>query len=158
MTAADGQILNLLGVNHLADFRLGGLDGRDFGGDDDLLILRGDSQIDVHGCGLTDGEHDAFVNGGGESGEGDGELVGVRRQVGNDVEAGIVGGGAIDRIGGGIAQGEAGVLHGAATFVVHRAVQLGDGDLSERGAGASEEQCNNKDPKQHRTCAHGSPL
>ena len=55
-----------------------GFDGRDLSGDDDLFVLRGDFQRDVHGGGLAYFEDDSFVHGGGESGEGDGEFIGRR--------------------------------------------------------------------------------
>ena len=125
----------MLSVDHLADFGLGGLDLGNFGGDDDLFALRGDFQDGVNRGGLADSEDEALVDKGGEAGEGDGQFVLAGRQVGNGVEAGVVGGGVILGVGGGFAQGEGSALDGGAAFVTDGAVQLSAGNLREGGTG-----------------------
>ncbi len=56
--AANWQGLDLLGVDNLADFRLGGLDGLHFGGYNDLLAFRCHLQDDIERSVLTHGQHD----------------------------------------------------------------------------------------------------
>src|SRR6202041_926787 len=123
---------------YLADFRLGGFDLRDFGGNGDLLALRGDFQSDVNRGGLADGENNSFVDEGGEASERDGQLVLPGGQVRYHVEPRVVRSCRVAGIGGGFAQGKGGALHGGSAFVADGTVQLRDGDLGEGRIGAGE--------------------
>ena len=69
--AADGQRVDLLGVDHLADFCARGFDYRRFARDDYLLALGGDFQGDVDGGALADGQDEAGLRVIREAGEGD---------------------------------------------------------------------------------------
>ena len=114
LAGADGQrVLNLLGVDDLADFGLGRLDLGNFGGYRDLLSLRGDFQRHVNCGGLADGEDDALVYVGCEALKRDGQIVPTRGQVGKRVESGVVGGGVVLRVGGSFLQGRVAPLTAA---------------------------------------------
>ena len=99
----DGQRVDLLGLDHLTDFGLGGLDDRSFGSDHDLFRATRNAEGDVQ-CGrLTDGQNDSRLRGFGEARRFHSEFIATRRHAGKHVESIAVRDGAIAPVGVGIA-------------------------------------------------------
>ena len=55
LAAVDGEVLNLRGVDYLADFGSRRFDGGNFGGDGDGFAAGSNLQGDIESCRLADG-------------------------------------------------------------------------------------------------------
>src|SRR5208282_1789017 len=89
--AADGQGRDLLRADDLADLGLGRLNGLHFGGNDDFFALSRERQSNVNRRALSYGQYDPGLRVVRKPRDRNLELVATERQVGNGVEAAVVG-------------------------------------------------------------------